>query len=66
MNKRTIITALLAAMLGLVSCSSEPEWADPEAHEKYADETTLHIQGLYVHDDDGWADYQRGKAEPSF
>ena len=32
----------------------------------YADETTLRIQGYYVHDDDGWADYQRGEAEPSF
>ena len=32
----------------------------------YANETTLHIQGFYVHDDDGWADYQRGEAEPSF
>ena len=32
----------------------------------YADETTLHIQGYYVHGDDGWADYQRGEAEPSF
>ena len=32
----------------------------------YADETTLHIQGFYVHDDDGWADYQRGEIEPSF
>ena len=32
----------------------------------YADETTLHIQGFYVHDDDGWADYHRGEIEPSF
>ena len=32
----------------------------------YADETTLHIQGHYAHDDDGWADYQRGHAEPGF
>ena len=32
----------------------------------YADETTLHIQGYYVHDDDGWADYQRGEIDPSF
>ena len=32
----------------------------------YADETTLHIQGYYVHDDDGWADYQRGEVEASF
>ena len=32
----------------------------------YADETTLHIQGYYVHDGDGWADYQRGEIEPSF
>ena len=32
----------------------------------YADETTLHIQGFYVHDDDGWADYQRGEIAPSF
>jgi len=32
----------------------------------YANETTLHIQGYYVHDDDGWADYQRGEAELSF
>ena len=32
----------------------------------YADETTLHIQGYYVHDNDGWADYQRGEIEASF
>ena len=32
----------------------------------YADETTLHIQGYYIHDDDGWADYQRGEIEASF
>jgi hypothetical protein len=32
----------------------------------YADETTLHIQGYYIHDDDGWADYQRGEVESSF
>ena len=32
----------------------------------YADETTLHIQGYYFHDDDGWADYLRGEASPSF
>ena len=32
----------------------------------YADETTLHIQGFYVHNDDGWADYQRGEIDPSF
>ena len=32
----------------------------------YADETTLHIQGIYVHDLEGWADYQRGEATPSF
>ena len=32
----------------------------------YADKTTLHIQGYYVHDDDGWANYQRGDAESSF
>ena len=36
MNKKAIITALLAiAALSLASCSSdEPQWADPEAHEK--------------------------------
>jgi len=32
----------------------------------YANETTLHIQGFYVHDNEGWADYERGEAEPSF
>ena len=32
----------------------------------YADETTLRIQGYYVHDNDGWTNYQRGEAEPSF
>ena len=26
--------AILVAMLSLASCSSDPEWADPEAHEK--------------------------------
>lgn len=36
MNKKTIITALLAIIsFSLASCSSdEPQWADPEAHEK--------------------------------
>jgi len=180
MNKQTIITALLVSIIGLAACSSEPQWADPVAHEKteqlqkqygplmvgtwhyekigesqrffeqltfkddgtftgmrkwqtrqlvivdgeqrytdwetlelsgtfigtwslsywapyggekrnylqliakydnkelnymaystcltfgYADGTTLHIQGYYVHDDDDWADYQRGDIEPSF
>ena len=32
----------------------------------YAGETTLRFQGYYVHDDDGWANYQRGDTEPSF
>ena len=32
----------------------------------YADETTLRIQGYYVKDPDGWVNYQRGEAEPSF
>ena len=32
----------------------------------YADETTLRIQGCYYHDADGWTNYQRGEAEPSF
>ena len=32
----------------------------------YANETTLRIQGYYIHDDDGWINYQRGEAEPSF
>lgn len=35
MNKKTIITTLLAIItFSLASCSSDPEWADPEAHEK--------------------------------
>ena len=36
MNKKTIITALLAlvAMAFASCCSDEPQWADPEAHEK--------------------------------
>ena len=36
MNTKTIITALLAlVVMTLVSCGSdEPQWADPEAHEK--------------------------------
>jgi hypothetical protein len=100
MNTKSIITALLAlTLLAFASCGSdEPQWADPEGHERteqlrkqygplivgswhyekvgerqrffatfgYADETTLHIQGYYVHDDDGWADYQRSEAESSF
>ena len=35
-NKKTIITALLAlvAMAFASCCSDEPQWADPEAHEK--------------------------------
>ena len=33
--KHTIIGIMLAlVVLSFVSCSSEPEWADPEAHEK--------------------------------
>ena len=32
----------------------------------YADKTTLRIQGYYVKDADGWVNYQRGTAEPSF
>ena len=32
----------------------------------YADATTLRIQGYYVKDPDGWINYQRGEAEPSF
>ena len=36
MNKKTIITALLALVaMAFASCGSdEPQWADPEAHEK--------------------------------
>ena len=36
MNKKTIITALLALVaMAFASCASdEPQWADPEAHEK--------------------------------
>jgi len=36
MNKKTIITVLLALVaMAFASCGSdEPEWADPEAHEK--------------------------------
>ena len=32
----------------------------------YADATILRIQGYYVKDADGWVNYQRGTAEPSF
>lgn len=32
----------------------------------YADATTLRIQGLYVRDADGWINFERGEAEPSF
>ena len=32
----------------------------------YADATTLRIQGYYVKDPDGWVDYKRAPAEPSF
>ena len=32
----------------------------------YADATTLRVQGYYVKDSDGWINYQRGEAEPSF
>ena len=31
--KKTIITILLA-LVSLASCSSDPQWADEEAHEK--------------------------------
>ena len=33
---------------------------------QYADATTLRIQGYYVKDPDGWVDYKRAPAEPSF
>ena len=32
----------------------------------YADATTLRIQGYYVKDPDGWINFHRGEAEPSF
>ena len=32
----------------------------------YADAATLHIQGYYVKDPDGWINYQRGEIEPDF
>ena len=31
----------------------------------YASETTLRIRGYYFNDADGWANYQRGNAEPT-
>ena len=35
MNMKNIIIGLLSIIaITLSSCSSEPEWADPEAHEK--------------------------------
>ena len=33
MNKKVIIFGLFT-IISLASCSSAPEWADPEAHEK--------------------------------
>ena len=32
----------------------------------YADETSLRFQGYYAKDEDGWVNFQRGDAEPSF
>ena len=32
----------------------------------YADKTTLRFQGYYAKDEDGWVNFQRGDAEPSF
>ena len=32
----------------------------------YASETTLRIRGYYFNDEDGWANYQRGDAEPNY
>ena len=32
----------------------------------YADATTLRFQGYYAKDEDGWVNFQRGDAEPSF
>ena len=32
----------------------------------YADDTTLRFQGYYAKDEDGWVNFQRGDAEPSF
>lgn len=33
MNKKVIIFGL-STIISLASCSSDPEWADPETHEK--------------------------------
>ena len=32
----------------------------------YADANTLRFAGFYWHDSDGWINYERGEAEPSF
>jgi hypothetical protein len=32
----------------------------------HVDETTLRFQGYYAKDEDGWVNFQRGDAEPSF
>jgi hypothetical protein len=50
MNKKVIIFGL-STIISLASCSSDPEWADPEAHEK-----TVQLReqyGLYWERNDG-------------
>ena len=48
----------MIVVLAFASCGSD----EP----RYADATTLRIQGYYVKDADGWVNYQHGPAKPSF
>ena len=49
MNKKVIIFGL-STIISLASCSSDPEWADQEAHEKteqLREQYTLFIVGTW-------------------
>lgn len=70
MNKKVIIFGLFT-IISLASCSSdEPQWADPEAHEKM-----VQLQEQYgpllvgtwqLEQEDDWITYRRGEAKPDF
>lgn len=56
--------------LGLTATYDDEEWNymaySCVATFDYANATTLCFRGIYYNDDDGWAHYQRGDADPSF
>ena len=64
MKQQNII--IIGATSGIGKALFEKYAADGTLTFAYADKTTLRIQGYYVKDADGWVNYQRGTAEPSF